>query len=242
MLSRLRVSSLLAGARLPSILPCACAVCGCDAEQAMCGVCRSRFAASQRPRCRCCGVAVADEGRRCGDCLRSPPAFDRTVAAVDYAPPLDQLVLALKFGNRLELAPLLADMLAEAVCDQCPDDLPSLLIAVPLGPRRLVERGFNQALEIAKPLAHKLSIRLEPRLASRERETGAQSKLHPDERRSNVASAFGVRDSAGLAGLHVGVVDDVMTTGETLNALAAVLKRAGAARVTNLVFARTPPA
>lgn len=242
MLPRLSALPVLARAGLPSLLPSACAVCGCDAEQAMCSVCRSRFVARHGPRCQCCGVAVAEQGLRCGDCLRSPPDFDRTIAAVDYAPPLDQLVLALKFGNRLELAPLLAGMLGEAVREQCADDLPSLLIPVPLGPRRLVERGFNQAVEIAKPLGGALRIPPRSRIAIRVRDTGAQSVLHPEERRSNVAHAFEVRDNARLEGLHVGVVDDVMTTGETLNALAGALKRAGAARVTNLVFARTLPA
>lgn len=239
MLPRFRDRPLLEAVGLPSLLPCACAVCGCDAERAMCDTCRSLFLARQGARCQSCGLPTASGGVRCGDCLRTPPAFDRTVAAVDYVPPLDQLVLALKFGNRLELAPLLAGMLAEATREQCGDDMPSLLIAVPLGQRRLVERGFNQALEIAKPLGRSLGVSVAARLARRVRETGAQSKLHPDERRSNVTNAFALRDDAGLAGLHVGVVDDVMTTGETLNALACALKQAGASRVTNLVFART---
>jgi ComF family protein len=178
---------------------------------------------------------------RCGDCLRAAPAFDATVAATDYAPPLDQLVLALKFGGRLELAPLLAALLHEAAEDLAQDEQPALLVPVPLGSRRLTERGFNQALEIAKPLGRALGLPVAGTLVRRVRDTDAQSLLHPDERRRNVAGAFSVRADAAamLRGRHIGLVDDVMTTGETLHALAAALKQAGVARVTNFVFART---
>lgn len=177
----------------------------------------------------------------CGACLKHAPAFDTTIVATDYAPPVDQLVLALKFGNRLELAPLFASMLRDALLASPLTALPQLLTAVPLGPQRLAERGFNQALEIAKPLSRSIGVALNTRLVSRQRDTRAQAQLHDDERRSNMRNAFVVLPNAmdGLRGLHVGVIDDVMTTGETLNALAATLKRFGAARVTNLVFART---
>lgn len=179
----------------------------------------------------------------CGKCLKREPAFDATVVAADYAPPVDQMVLALKFGARLELAPLFARLLADAVLEQRGHvRMPDLLIPVPLGPRRLAERGFNQALEMARPLSRALGVALEPRLAVRVRETGEQARLHPDERRRNVRGAFtlGPRMAERIRGRHVGVVDDVITTGETLDTLASMLKRFGAAGVTNLVFARTP--
>lgn len=178
----------------------------------------------------------------CGECMKQPPAFDATIVATDYAPPADQLVLALKFGSRLELGPLFASMLRDAMLDAPDAMLPQLLTATPLGRQRLMERGFNQAVEIARPLSRALGVALDARLVMRQRDTQAQSLLHPDERRKNVRNAFGVRPDAidRLRGLHVGVVDDVITTGETLNELAATLKRFGAARVTNFVFARTP--
>jgi ComF family protein len=179
--------------------------------------------------------------RVCGECLKRPPAFDATVAAVDYAPPVDQLVLTLKFGGRLALAPLFARMLGEVVSRSAAIPLPTLLTAVPLGSQRLVERGFNQALEIAKPISRTLGIRLDAGLVARMRDTRAQSMLHPDERHRNIRNAFVVpaRSVDTLRGQHIGVVDDVITTGETLHELAATLKRFGAARVTNIVFART---
>jgi ComF family protein len=177
----------------------------------------------------------------CGACIASPPAFDATVAAVDYAAPLDQLVLQLKFGARLALAPWFAQLLRDAVLARASMALPDLLCPVPLGDRRLVERGFNQALEIARPLAASLGVALHPKLAERTLETTAQSGVTPAERANNVRGAFSVADPDRVAGRHVGLVDDVMTSGHTLDELAASFKRFGAARVTNFVFARTPP-
>lgn len=178
---------------------------------------------------------------RCGDCLKQPPAFDATIVAADYAPPIDQLVLALKFGNQLALAPLFSRMLRDAMLQAQAVELPTRLTAVPLGAQRLAERGFNQALEICKPLSRALGIQFNANLAVRSRETHAQALLHPDERHKNIRHAFIVPDAAidQVRGQHIGVVDDVITTGETLNELAATLKRFGAMRVTNFVFART---
>lgn len=177
----------------------------------------------------------------CGACLARPPAFDATVAAVDYAAPLDRLVLQLKFGARLALAPWFASVLRDAVLARPGLPLPELLCPVPLGPQRLVGRGFNQALEIARPLAAALGVALHPRLAERTLETPAQSGTAPAARARNVRGAFALADPDLVAGRHVGLVDDVMTSGHTLDELAAACKRFGAARVTNLVFARTPP-
>jgi len=169
--------------------------------------------------------------------------FDATIVAADYVPPIDHLVLALKFGSQLALAPLLGRMLRDAMLRERGAALPSVLTAVPLGEQRLAERGFNQALEIAKGLAHAIAAPLAPQLLERTRDTLTQSRLPPGERHKNVRHAFVVAAGGAelVRGQHVGVIDDVMTTGETLNDVAATLKRHGAARVTNLVFARTPP-
>ena len=201
-----------------------------------------QFFSRQRARCRCCAIPLqtADANTLCGDCLQHIPSFDATVVATDYLPPSDRLVLALKFGNRLETAPLLAQLLGAAAAETA---LPDMLTAVPLAARRLMDRGFNQSLEIARPMARALGIPLDARLVARQRETQAQALLPPEQRRRNVRQAFVVPAAAmeRVRGRHVGVVDDVMTTGETLNELAATLKRFGATRVTNFVFARTPP-
>ena len=233
-------------ALLHGLLPCSCALCGDLAAQVVCGDCRSRYAAPRGLRCACCANPLgpgASAGQRCGACLAAPPAFDATLAAVDYAAPLDALVLGLKFGARLPLAPWFAEALHEAILAQGGWTLPDVLCPVPLGPRRLVERGFNQALEIARPLASALGVQLQPRLAARVLETAAQSGVSPRERAANIRGAFDVPSATAhlVQGRHVGVVDDVMTSGHTLNELAATLKAAGAARVSNLVFARTLP-
>ena len=245
--SRLLHWTQLLRARIPALLPSSCALCGIDSADALCSGCRQQYFVRHRERCPQCATPVAAPGpaARCGACLKNPPAFDATLVATDYAPPMDQLVLALKFGSRLALAPLFARLLRDALlsAQMKTMPLPALLAVVPLSPQRLAERGFNQALEIAKPLARTLGIALEPQALRRVRNTQAQAMLHPDERRKNIRNAFTVAPQAieRIRGQHLGIVDDVITTGETLNELAATLKRFGASRVTNLVFARTLP-
>jgi ComF family protein len=257
------------GTLLHHLLPGACALCGGDSDDALCPGCAAQFfgPAAAIARCQICAnplgghalparhpadaerpsppttrpAGAAGVALLCGVCQAHLPAFDRTLVAADYAMPVDQLVLQLKFGHRLALAPLCARLLRDSVLSQPDFTLPVLLCPVPLGPRRLAERGYNQALEIARPLASSLGIALHAQLAVRLRETAAQSSVAPDRRQQNIAGAFAVPDAALVAGRHIGVVDDVMTSGRTLNELAATLKRHGAARVSNLVFARTPP-
>jgi ComF family protein len=244
-----------------AVLPSSCALCGAVGDDAVCTACHAHYVAPVRARCACCANPLPEnrgqstvfekellENRAltpvlCAGCLAERPAFDATVTAVDYASPLDQLVLQLKFAGRLALAPWCARMLRDAVLAHPGLPLPDLLCPVPLGPRRLVERGFNQALEIARPLAAALGVELQPRLAVRALDTQAQSSVAPSERRANIRGAFEVAPGAlaAIQGLHIGIVDDVMTSGHTLDELAATFKQAGAARVSNLVFARTPP-
>ena len=177
----------------------------------------------------------------CGSCLQHSPAFDRSLAAVDYSAPIDRLVLAMKYAGKLEFAHCCAMALAPLLASD--EARPDLLCAVPLGAHRLQERGYNQAVEIARPLARHLHLRLHVRLLERVRETLAQTQLPAPLRRDNVRNAFVLMpgSAAIISDRHVGVVDDVMTTGATLNEIASMLKRFGAARVTNIVFARTPP-
>lgn len=230
---------------LPQLLPSSCVLCGQTDRHALCQTCRTRYFTARPRRCVQCAMPIPTTAReiRCGDCLKHKPAFDATIVVADYAAPADQLVLALKFAAKLPLAPLMADMLQESAHYQAERGLPlpTLLTAVPLGKQRLQERGFNQSLEIARPLSRQLAIRLEPHLLVRLRDTQAQATLPDEERRRNMRRAFVVPTSAmnHVRGCHIGVIDDVITTGETLNEIAATLKRFGAQRVTNIVFART---
>lgn len=227
-----------------ALLPSSCALCGALCEGAVCLPCHAQFV-TRSARCPRCAnpVGAADERRECASCLSQRPAFDATLAGADYLAPLDRLVLQLKFGGQLALAPWFAQVLRDAVIEQRNFLLPNLLCPVPLGPQRLVERGFNQALEMARPLSRALGIPLRARLAIRALDTPAQSGVTPDQRRRNLRNAFIVAPDALalIRGQHIGVVDDVMTSGHTLDELAATFKRFGAARVSNFVFARTPP-
>ena len=249
MLSRLALEAQHLWRQFPALLPSHCALCATSNEHVICDACRGQFFQRRVHCCIQCAMPLleitGETALRCGACLDQPPAYDATYSAVDYAAPIDQLVVSLKFRSRLALAPMFArlmrDHLLASGMTASQQSLPNLLIPVPLSAQRLSQRGFNQALEIARPLSRTLGVPLEPRLAVRLRNTNAQSSLHPDERRKNMRNAFTISPAFvdRLRDQHVGIVDDVMTTGETLNELAATLKRFGATRVTNFVFART---
>lgn len=231
-------------AGIAALLPCCCALCAQHSQTLLCAGCQNQFFAHSPVRCRRCAIPlVAQETHAvCGDCLSAAPSFGRSIVACDYSAPLDHLVLALKFGHRLALADLFADRLRDAILHETQLALPDMLCPVPLGRQRLKERGFNQSLEIARPLSAHLGVRLHSDLLHRTRDTAQQSSLHPDDRHKNVRNAFALNETAVelIRGQHIGLVDDVMTTGTTLNEIAALLIRFGAASVSNYVFARTP--
>ncbi|MFN7570887.1 MAG: phosphoribosyltransferase family protein [Betaproteobacteria bacterium] len=214
-----------------------CIACALAPGRPLCAGCAGDFFGAGERRCRHCALRLpaATAAEVCADCLRAPPQFDATVALADYAPPVSGMVLALKYGHRLELARALGRLLAARLHR---DELAAaLLVPVPLAFERQAERGFNQAREIGRALAAALGIRLHPELLLRTRHTPAQESLKRDERRRNLRGAFAVRGE--VAGRTVAVIDDVMTSGGTLEEIARVLKAAGAARVVNLIVART---
>ncbi len=220
-------------------------MCGNLSQNTLCRGCDEAYANETRLRCTVCAVALSGSrrdrsaGYRCADCVATPPTFDATIALADYRAPLDTLAVDLKFRARLMLADEFAQRLARLADDMLDaSHWPDVIAPVPLAARRLVERGYNQAWQIAKPLGRALQVRSDPTLLARVIETAPQSRLDLDARRQNVGRAFQV--DAPVNGLHVAIVDDVMTTGATLEALAHVLKAAGARRVTNFVALRTP--
>lgn len=200
-----------------------CAACNADLPRLGSGLC---------PRC----ALPAEGAALCGRCLARPPGYDATRAALQYRFPADVLVHALKFRGELALAPLLGRLLGEKLAG---GERVDCVCPVPLSAARLRERGFNQALEIARHVARLAGAPLEPRLAARRRDTTAQTGLAWEERARNVRGAFGCERV--LDGMSIAIVDDVMTTGATLEALARALKGAGASRVVNWVVARTFP-
>jgi ComF family protein len=200
----------------------------------------ARFA-PELARCARCGLRVAVPVAACGACMGEPPAFDACIVACDYAFPWDRLIADFKFNACVELAAPLASRLVHAV-RQRGAELPALVLAVPLAPGRLAERGYNQAWELARRVASALSCRADARLLERPAEGAHQAQLTLAQRRVNLRGAFTVQPlrRARLQGRHVALVDDVMTSGATLREAALALRRAGAARVDAWVLARTP--
>jgi ComF family protein len=227
------------------LLPNMCALCGNLSHTTLCACCDSAYWNESTLRCEVCAVPLTASGwrtrhsYRCADCVADEPPFDATFALADYSAPLDTLAVGLKFRAQLMLAHEFARRLARLAQDtwQNSADCPDIVAPVPLAAGRLRERGFNQAWQIARPLARALRVPANPTLLRRVIETAPQSRLDLDARRLNVGRAFQLTEP--VSGLHVGIVDDVMTTGATLEALARILKAAGARRVTNFVALRT---
>lgn len=211
-----------------------CLLCGAPAaDTLLCRACVNSLPRLPAALCPVCALPTPGASI-CGACQTRRPHFDATVAAYRYAFPVDRLVQALKYQHRLALAPWFAEaMLALSL----PPGRHDLLLALPLAPRRLAERGFNQALEIARPLARALSLPLELDLCLRRIEAPPQASLPWRARQRNVRGIFEAQRD--LTGKSVLVIDDVMTTGASLNELARTLKKHGAARVDNWVVART---
>jgi len=229
------------------LLPSACALCGAVQRDMVCEDCAAAVLA-EVPRCPRCAMA-RPPGRQCEACASwdaagrtRGPAFDAAFTLGDYATPQDGLILALKFGGALPLAGWLASQLAVRICETvgATARLPDLLVPIPLSPARIARRGFNQAWEIARPLARHLGVRTAPALLARVRDTPAQSALDLSARRANLRGAFRLARPGRLDGLHIGLVDDVMTSGVTLHEAARVLKSHGAAHVTAITALRTP--
>ena len=224
------------------MLPCACALCGAVQGDLVCNGCTGDLASHlHRRRCIQCAIALdaRHAARHCRTCLAGAPDFDATVVIADYAWPLDHLVTGLKFRAQVPLADWLAAQLGNALA-AAPGDLPDMLLPVPLSPARLRSRGYNQAWEVARRIARRLDIPAHAGALQRVRDNVAQATLDRAERLANLHGAFVVAEPARIAGRHIGVVDDVMTTGTTLGEIATQLKRAGATRVTNVVALRTP--
>ena len=227
---------------LRHLLPCACALCGAVQGGLVCSGCIGDLAPQlHRRRCIQCAIALESRhtARHCHACLAGAPDFDATVVIADYDWPLDHLVTGLKFRAQLPLAAWLAGQLGNALA-AAPGDLPDVLLPVPLSPARLHSRGYNQAWEIARRLARQLNIPARANALHRVRDNPAQATLDRAERLTNLLGAFVVAEPARIVGRHIGVVDDVMTTGTTLGEIATQLKRAGASRITNVVALRTP--
>lgn len=222
------------------LLPAHCLLCGGggDGNRDLCAGCFGDLPPNTRC-CPTCALPLAAPAPACARCLRRAPPFASAFAPYVYAHPLDLLVTRLKYGHSLACGRLLSALWIDAVHERQPP-LPRLFVPVPLHVGRLRERGYNQALELARPLAKALGVPLAPMLLQRLRATPAQAHLDARTRRRNLRDAFVLAPQADALPDHVAVIDDVMTTGATLHECARVLRRAGVSRVDVWALARAP--
>lgn len=228
------------GSRLLDIaLDSACVLCGASAHRhGVCSDCDTDGIALARCiRCTRCGLA--SNRRPCDPCSSAAHAYDRAVCGIDYVAPYDRLAVGLKFGARLVNARPLSRWLAETTALAVSDDPVDVVVAMPLSPARLAERGFNQARVIARTVARRLAVPLRDDVLRRTIHHAPVSSLDHDARAHAVNGAFVARNCAGL---RVALVDDVMTTGATFNEAASALRRAGAVHVVACAALRTPRA
>jgi ComF family protein len=217
-------------------LPPLCLLCHAPAAQGnLCVACREELPHLSPEHCPRCAVP-SFAGVLCGACLAHPPRFDRVVAACEYAFPLDRVIRRFKFSGYLAAAPLLAELMRTAI--EREGSRADVIIPMPLSAQRLRERGFNQSLELARLLSRDTGIPLLTEGCIRVRHSAAQSDLPLAERVGNVRGAFVCLHDLG--GRNVAVVDDVLTTGATLDEVASVLRKAGAVGIVGWVAARTP--
>jgi ComF family protein len=236
-LSILRNAILNIGVKIKQILPAQpCVLCGSMSREGLwCAACDDALPYLDAAYCPSCALPTPT-GEVCGQCLKHPPLFARTTAVFGYTFPLDKLIQAMKYGEQLALAYAFAEKLAHRI-DKT--ELPDYVIPMPLHPAKLRERGFNQSQLLAAKTARGLGIELLPNACQRVRDTLPQSALPWKERKRNMRDAFCC--DVDLTGRHVALVDDVLTTGASLNALAGAVQKRGASRVSAWVVARTLP-
>jgi ComF family protein len=218
-------------------LPGQCAVCHGWPSQPVCDACAARFAQPQ-PRCLRCALPLPGDAQTCGRCLVQPPPLDACHAAVSYDYPWSGLIARFKFQGHAGWARNFALLMRSAPWVEPALEQADLVVPMPLSRERLAERGFNQALVLARALA---PARVDAALLLKVRHTTAQAALQLKDRLANVKGAFAVEPlrAGQLRQKRVVLVDDVMTSGASLFAAAEALRQAGASRITALVIART---
>lgn len=234
-MSILREQWLNIGSKFRHFLPAQpCVLCGAMSHHGLwCAPCQADLPYLDAGHCPVCALPSA-QGEVCGQCLKKPPPFSQTTAVFGYHYPINKLIQMMKYGEQLPLAHAFSLQLARKIDLNA---LPDYVIAMPLHPTRLRERGFNQSLLIAQTVAHQHRLKLLPHACQRIRATEPQTSLPKDQRAKNMRGAF--QCSVDLTGKHIALVDDVLTTGASLSALAAAVQACGAAKIENWVVART---
>ncbi len=230
----------LAQRLLSNLFPSRCIVCSRTVEQQF-EVCRDCYRSLPHNDVCCvrCALPLAEDVNNvllCGRCIQQPPAFDYAHSLFRYEGNVRGLVHQLKFGEKISFARTIGEMLLMQLLRT--DEKPDCLLPVSLHKSRLRQRGFNQSIEISRVLAKKLVIPIEHTAVVRQRSTAMQSGLDAKQRQKNIRGAFSV--VAKINYKHVLIIDDVMTTGATVNELAKVLKRNKVERIGVLSIARAP--
>ncbi|MCG4452451.1 ComF family protein [Pseudomonas sp. MMS21-TM103] len=212
-----------------------------DSANSLCVSCESELP-WLGARCQVCALPLPHAGLTCGGCLKRPPRFDRVEAPWRYAFPVDSLITRFKHQAKWPLGRLLGELLSQHLLHSFAEGLarPDLLLPVPLAERRQRLRGFNQAALLAQWLAEQLHLPLQQHWLQRVIDTPAQQQLDAATRKRNLRRAFALAPKSQVSGLHLALIDDVLTTGATAESLARLLKQAGAARVDIYCLARTP--
>lgn len=206
----------------------------------ICQLCLEAIPVVSHPFCTVCGVPFYGSGNDhyCGACLKMPPSFDAARAAIIHEGPARTLIHAFKYSARTHLRRPLALLIVEHLTDFIAERKPDLIVPVPLHVRRLRSRGFNQALLLGELLAREWQLPLQRRAMRRIRWTEPQITLAADQRRENVRGAFVVAEAAVVQSKRVLLVDDVFTTGSTVEECSKMLKKAGAAEVLVITVSR----
>ncbi|MDD4962308.1 MAG: ComF family protein [Gallionella sp.] len=221
--------------KLQRILPAQpCVLCGDMSHHGLwCAACEADLPYLGAGHCPVCALPTT-QGEVCGQCLKTPPIFTRTTAVFAYHYPLNKLIQQMKYAEQLPLAHAFALQLARKINLT---ERPDYVIAMPLHPTRLRERGFNQSLLLAQSIAYTHQLKLLPTACQRIRATEPQTSLPRDQRAKNMRGAF--QCDQDLTGRRIALVDDVLTTGASLNALAAAVQARGATQIEAWVVART---
>ncbi len=218
------------------LFPAICCLCGhrCSQHMALCPDCQADlpWLGHSCPRC---SRPSTNPDQPCGQCQSNPPPFDRTVALFRYRPPISQLIQQFKFNDRLAMTPVFSRLLIERLEQE--KNLPQAILPVPLHPVRQRERGFNQAIELARPIAKHFNLPLLTETVSRQRYTTTQSSLDARQRRKNLRGAFVIQRAIPFT--HIALVDDVITTGTTLRELTRTLRQQGIERIDCWAIAKT---
>ena len=217
---------------ISTVYPPRCVLCGSPGfnDMDICEICNHELPWI-KSACIQCAIPLArhsGDHLMCGECLKKPPLFDRSVSLFSYEKETVTLIHQLKFHEKLAYSRLLGVLLADAI-DKSVAELPDCILPVPLYKKRLKQRGFNQSVELARPVANKFNIPIDVHSVKRVRDTQSQTGLDKKQRKKNMRAAFEVVEP--VSAQHVAVVDDVVTTTSTANELARILKRAGIRRV-----------